>query len=170
MGVAEEIGDLISAVLREKGFDLVEIHYRKESARWVLRLFIDDLPRVPDEAGPNAACVKKGSAVTLDDCEYVSSLVGDLLDSSTVISGEYTLEVSSPGVNRLLRNEKDFLRFVGEKVKVSLYAPLSAGSIQKNFSGILAGCAGTEIEVDDVISGKVRLPLSSIAKAHLNII
>lgn len=110
------------------------------------------------------------NGVTLSDCEKVSDLIGALLDSSDFLRNSYLLEVSSPGINRSLKKESHFQQNIGKKVKISLYTPLSDESKQKNFSGILLGCKDQIIEVEDVVSGKTQIQLSSIHKAHLNLI
>lgn len=158
MSITDEIEKLIQPSLAENGFEVLEVQYRREAGQWILRIFIDHL--VP-------ALV---SSVTLDDCEKVSQLADGLIEGSALISGSYQLEVSSPGINRSLKKEAHFLRFIGQKIKVNLYAPLSELSKQKNFSGGLLNCQDQVIEIDDVISGKVKIPLSAIAKAHLNLI
>lgn len=167
MSIVDEIEKFIRPALSEKRFELVETQYRKESGNWVLRIFID---KVWDGTVMNSSVGMKGSGVTLDDCEKVSESVGSLLDSSGLLTDSYVLEVSSPGVNRPLKNESHFQRYVGEKVKIALYAPISDDSKQKNFSGVLLGCANQIVQVDDVVSGKVQIPISSIAKAHLDIL
>lgn len=166
MGIAEEIENLIRPVLSEQKFELVDIQYRKEPGGWILRLFID---KIIDSAIPDSE-KKTGSSVTLDDCEKVSDIIGSLLDQSVILNVPYNLEVSSPGINRPLKNEKDFKNHLNEKVRVSLYAPLSEQSKQKNFSGILISSENQMIEVEDVVSGKTQIPISAIAKANLDII
>ena len=164
MTMIEEIENFVRPILSENRFELVETHYRKEAGRWVLRLFID---KMRDPSWP-AEVTEDG--VTLGDCEKVSALVGDRLDSSQLIGDSYVLEVSSPGINRPLKNEAHFLDHIGEKVKVSLYSPLTPESRQRNFSGILMGCENQAIEVDDPVSGRVTIPLSAVAKANLDLI
>ena len=160
MSVAEEVEKLIGPVLAGNRFEIVETQYRREAGRWVLRIFVD-------KRGETA---EKPESVTLDDCERVSQIVGDFLDSTNVLTQSYTLEVSSPGINRPLKNEADFRRHVGQKVKVSLYTPLSGDSRQKNFSGVLLAFEEGAVQVEDIVSGATRIPLASIAKAHLNLI
>ena len=112
-----EIEQVLEPVLDQNHFELIETHYRREAGKWVLRLFIDKVP----EGG-----------VTLDDCSRVSDLAGDVLDAAQVLTGNYVLEVSSPGVNRLLKTEAHFNKAVGQSVKVSTTAPVSESSNQKN--------------------------------------
>ena len=97
----KKISYLVEPLIDEMGFELVDIEYLSERGRWVLRIYAD----------------KKGG-ITLDDCARVSRELGDFIDVKDVIQHEYVLEVSSPGLNRPLKKEKDFLRAVGKKVKV----------------------------------------------------
>ena len=159
IGLVEQIKCLIEPELFKKGFELVETVYRRESGSWILRLFID-------KQDP----LDKKSHVSLDDCEKISELVGMLLDTSEILIGSYTLEVSSPGINRPLKNEAHYLRFLGENVKVSIFSPISSSSNQRNFSGTLLNCKEKTIEIDDKTSGRVTIPLEQIAKANLDII
>ncbi len=112
----------------------------------------------------------KGSGITLDDCEKVTDFVGAVLDTSDLLTEAYVLEVSSPGINRPLKKEADYRRFIGQKAKISLYAPLSPDKNQKNFAGLLVQCSEGMIEIDDITSGRVKIPLASVAKANLDII
>lgn len=150
-----EIEQALEPVLAQNHFELIETQYLREAGKWVLRLFID---KIPD------------GGVTLDDCSRLSDLAGDVLDASQVLTGNYVLEVSSPGVNRLLKTEAHFNKAVGQSVKVSVYAPVSEGSNQKNFKGVLMGFQGGTLEVDDATSGRVSIPLSAVAKANLDLI
>jgi ribosome maturation factor RimP len=152
---------LIRPVLEQDRFDLVDTQYRREGGRWVLRIFIDRI---------QAEGKSKPAGITLDDCEKVSRTVGDLLDGSDAVTGAYTLEVSSPGVNRPLKRAEDFRRFVGQKVKVTLFSPLAESSKQRNFAGPLLKAGDQGIEVDDIVSGKTEIPIASIAKANLDLI
>jgi ribosome maturation factor RimP len=150
-----EIEKALDPALAQNHFELIETQYRLEDGKWVVRLFIDKIP----EGG-----------VTLEDCSKVSDLAGDVLDASQVLTGNYVLEVSSPGVNRLLKTEAHFNKAVGQRVKVSAHSPLSKESVQKNFKGVLMGFENGALEVDDATSGRVSIPLSAVAKANLDLI
>ena len=164
MPTVEDIERVVKPVLIENRFELIETHYRKEAGRWVLRLFIDKLPETGESLG------FRGSKVTLEDCEIVSAFVGDTLDASDLIGMSYVLEVSSPGINRPLKNEAHFRTAMGQNVKISLYAPLFENSNQKNFGGILAAAGHGTVELIDDTSGKVTIPIEKIAKARLDLI
>ncbi len=169
MSLSKEIQDFIDSKLKENGFELVDLDYRKEGGRWILRVFMDKLIS-PEETSPE---VKEGilkSGVTLEDCERMSETLGRWLDTTSFFMTPYVLEISSPGINRTLKREDQFLKFIGQNVKVSLYAPLSLESKQKNFAGKLVDCKNHSISVEDATSGLAQIPIESIAKAHLNII
>ena len=104
-------------VMEENGFELVDVEYVKEAGTWYLRAYID-----------------KPGGFTVDDCEMVSRKLGDLLDKEDFIDESYILEVSSPGLGRPLKKEKDFKRSLGEQVEIRLYKAVDR---QKEFVGAL---------------------------------
>lgn len=159
MDIAAQVESLLTPILAQNQFELVELQYRREAGGWVLRIFVDRV----------ALTGKKGAGVTLADCEKVSRIVGEVLDGADFLSASYNLEVSSPGINRALRTESHFKSHVGQPAKVSITAPLGA-SPQKNFTGKIVSCENQSVVLDDVVSGKVEIPISAIAKAHLNLI
>jgi ribosome maturation factor RimP len=148
--VSEEIGDRVRAmagpILFEEGIELVDIEYRRESRGWVLRLYLD----------------KKGG-ITLDDCTRISQEVGRSLDVEDLIQTPYTLEVSSPGLTRRLKTEKDFMKHEGSLIKVRTIRPMDN---RRQFKGKLLGVSenGIEIETDGRI---FQIPLSNVGKANL---
>jgi ribosome maturation factor RimP len=127
------------------GYELVDLDARV-GANGLLRLYIDQ------EAGIN-----------LEDCELVSRQIGAFLDVEEPMPGSYTLEVSSPGLDRPLRTAEHFTRFAGHEAKVRLATPLDG---RRNFRGRLLGVEKQQIliEVDGV---QWQLPLADIAAAHL---
>ncbi|GLB28215.1 ribosome maturation factor RimP [Lacrimispora amygdalina] len=104
-------------LMKENDFELVDVEYVKEAGNWYLRAYID----------------KKGG-ITVDDCEIISRKLGDWLDEKDFIADSYILEVSSPGLGRPLKKDKDFDRSIGEDVDIKLYKPLNK---QKDFTGTL---------------------------------
>ena len=108
---------LIAPILSENAFELVDVEYVKEAGTWYLRAYID-----------------KPGGITIDDCEKVSRALSDLLDEADYIQDSYILEVSSPGLGRPLKKDKDFARSIGENVEVK---PFAAIERQKEFSGEL---------------------------------
>ncbi|MCC8162146.1 MAG: ribosome maturation factor RimP [Lachnospiraceae bacterium] len=108
---------LLLPVMEERHFELVDVEFVKEAGTWYLRAYID-----------------KPGGITIDDCELVSRYLSDRLDEEDFIEESYILEVSSPGLGRPLKKEKDFLRSRGERVEVRLFRALDG---QKEFEGIL---------------------------------
>lgn len=98
-------------------FELVDVEYVKEAGNWYLRAYID-----------------KEGGISVDDCEIISRQLSDWLDEKDFISESYILEVSSPGLGRPLKKEKDFARSVGSEVELKLYRALNK---QKDFTGVL---------------------------------
>jgi len=128
------------------GYELWELEYSPGRGNGLLRLYIDA------EAG-----------ITVDDCERVSRAVSELLDVEDPIPGQYTLEVSSPGLDRPLRTAQQFARFVGETVYVEVAEAVEG---RRRFKGALTAADAATIEVD-VDGRRWALPLAGIRKAHL---
>lgn len=104
--------------MEENRFELVDVEYVKEGSNWYLRAYID-----------------KEGGIAIDDCECISRRLSDWLDKEDFISDSYILEVSSPGLGRPLKKEKDFARSLGKQVDIKLYR---AREKQKDFTGVLA--------------------------------
>jgi ribosome maturation factor RimP len=146
--IVERATAIANPFLQAEGMELVDIEYRREGRGWVLRLTID-----------------KEGGVTLEDCGRVSQEVGRSLDVEDFILSPYTLEVSSPGLTRSLKNQKDFLRYRNRTIKVKTLDPIES---RRQFKGKLLEVAenGIHLEAD----GKIfQIPLSNIAKANLEI-
>ena len=114
--VETKVESLMEEILTGSDFELVDVEYVKERD-WYLRIFVD-----------------KVGGIDLDDCKVLSEKLGELLDKENVIDGAYILEMSSPGLDRVLKKDKDFVREAGKKVDVTLYAPIDG---KKNFTGVL---------------------------------
>lgn len=108
---------LLESLIKDNKFELVDVEYVKEAGNWFLRVYID-----------------KEGGITIDDCELISRGLSDLLDEQDFISDSYILEVSSPGLGRQLKKDKDFARSIGEDVEIKLYRALNK---QKEIFGIL---------------------------------
>jgi ribosome maturation factor RimP len=127
----EDIAAEIALPIVEKcNFELVDVEYLKEGANWYLRVFID-----------------KEGGITIDDCQQVSEELSNELDKTDPIKQSYFLEVSSPGIDRPLKKEKDFEKFKGEQVDVKLFQPLDG---RKIYEGELIGLN------DNIISIKIK--------------
>jgi len=135
-------------ILSNEGMELVEIEYRRESKGWVLRLYIDN------ERG-----------VTLDDCTRISQEIGRNLDVEDFISNAYTLEVSSPGLARPLKKEKDFMKYRNHVIRVKTFDPIGK---RRQFKGKLLGLSENRIEIE-IDRDTFQIPLSNVAKANLEI-
>ncbi len=126
--------ELVLPIIRENDFELVDVEYVKEGANWYLRVYAD----------------KKGG-ISIDDCVLISRALEKKLDEEDFISDAYILEVSSPGLGRPLKKEKDFKRSLGEKVECKLFKAVNK---QKEFEGILKDYTEEEITLD--IDGEDR--------------
>lgn len=108
---------LIEPIMKENNFELVDVEYVKEVGNWYLRVYVD-----------------KEGGITIDDCELVSRAFSEILDEKDYIEDAYIFEVSSPGLGRQLKKDKDFNRSIGEEVEIKLYKTIDK---RKEFSGIL---------------------------------
>ena len=145
----DELLRLLEPRVEALGFELIEIEYAREGRGGVLRLFIDRRT--------------EGSGITVDDCAQVSHAVSQVLESEDPIKGQYTLEVSSPGFDRILRTRAHFERFVGERVWVELKLPIDG---RRRFVGVLKSILDDTIVVE-VDGGAQSLPFDRIGKARL---
>ena len=141
----EEIAQRLLAGQEE--IELVDVEYVKERD-WYLRVYID-----------------KAGGIEIDDCQALSEQLEKVLDEQDFIKESYMLEVSSPGLDRVLRKPRDFVRERGKTVDVSLFAPLD-GTKEKSFSGVLEGFDETEKSVK--VAGRL-LPLEKISQIRLHI-
>ncbi|HIT90076.1 MAG TPA: ribosome maturation factor RimP [Candidatus Merdenecus merdavium] len=116
---------LITPLILEHQFELVDIEYIKEAGTWYLRIYLD-----------------KEGGITIDDCETISRAYSELVDEDDFIEEAYILEVSSPGLGRPLKKEKDFKRSIGEEVEVRTYKAVDK---QKEFIGILKAYDGDTV-------------------------
>lgn len=133
--------------LQPLGFELVEAELGRQGGDWLVRLFID-----------------KANGVTIDDCAAVSRAVAPLLDDPAFLNGLYVLEVSSPGFDRPVRKPDDFVRFAGERIKVSTIAAVAG---RKRFTGVLKGFSDGMVSLD--CSGEpVEIHIENVHRANLD--
>lgn len=122
--------EILLPVVEEYGFELVDVEYVKEGSTWYLRAYID-----------------KPGGITINDCETVSRRLSDILDEKDYIDESYIMEVSSPGLGRPLKKEKDFRRSIGREVEIKTYRMIDK---TKDFTGVLkeydAGMVTVELE------------------------
>ncbi len=144
--VSQSFMGLIEPVLIIEWLELVDVEYKKEGKNWVLRIFID-----------------KEGGVTVADCQKVSHLTGDLIEVEETIATPYSLEVSSPGLDRVLKREKDFLKFKGRQIRLHSLSPIDN---RRKFTGILADFKDQTVflELDGKLLG---IPLRQVGKANL---
>jgi ribosome maturation factor RimP len=147
--VEPRVREIAERAARERGVELVHVEFAGGARSPVVRVFID-----------------KPGGVTHEDCSEVSRHVGTVLDVEDFIPGTYTLEVSSPGLERGLYSREDFERFKGRLAKMK---SRSAVNGQRNFRGRIVGVEGEDVLFDDKTSGRVRVPVSEIVKANLEI-
>jgi ribosome maturation factor RimP len=148
MSKSNEVEKLLSAIAGENNIEIVDVQYVKENGNWVLRIFID----------------KEDSRVTMSDCEKFSYIFSEILDKSDILQDSYILEVSSPGLNRLLKQEKNFKRFIGSKVRIQTHNSINN---QKFFLGQLLNFNNDIITIDDITNGVIDINFTDIKKANL---
>ena len=144
----DQIEQIAAPVLAEHGAELVDVIFAHEQGQWVLRFFLD-----------------KEGGITLDDCARISDHLGQNLDAADIIRQAYTLEVSSPGINRVLKKESDYQRFLGERVDITMYAPLNG---RRHFRGTLQSVNSGVVLVQEAPDLSHALPLADVAKARLD--
>ncbi len=144
--VIREARALAAPLCESEGIELVHLEYQRESAGWIMRLYMD-----------------KPGGVTLDDCANISRQMNDLLDVHLEEVGPYNLEVTSPGPDRPLGKAQDYDKFKGNLVKIRTILPYEG---QKNFTGVLMGLSGEQVNLM-VGEETVRIMLKDISRARL---
>lgn len=144
--ILSDLWTMIEPVLEPDGIELVEVEYLLLGGSWTLRLYIDT---------PNG--------VTIDDCAMVSRQIGALLDMENPIDHRYNLEVSSPGINRVMRKLQDFERFSGRQARIRTTHKIDG---RKKFSGVLRGTLDTTVLME-LGNGVVEIDVENIEKAYL---
>jgi ribosome maturation factor RimP len=148
---------LLEPPIEAMGYELVDIEYAQAGRSGVLRIFIDG------QAGDATDAGERQVSITVDDCARVSHAVSEVLEIEDPIKGHYTLEVSSPGFDRILRKRAHFERFLGERIFAELKLPIDG---RRRFVGVLKSIAGDSIVVE--VDGQAHsLPLERIQKARL---
>jgi ribosome maturation factor RimP len=147
--VAERINGIAEQAAIDHGLELVHTEVAGPENNPILRVFID-----------------KPGGVTHDDCSEVSTQIGTVLDVEDFIHAAYTLEVSSPGIERGLYKLVDYERFAGSSAKIKTRVAISS---QRNFRGQIIGVASDLVVFDDRTSGRIEIPFGSIVKANLEV-
>lgn len=141
--IEDAVEVIVSELLVGSELELVAVEYVREKD-WYLRVFID-----------------KDGGVELDDCQDVSTRLEEILDEKDLIKGSYILEVSSPGLDRELKRDKDYQREMGKSIDVSLFAPLDGFKV---VTGELKAYDGISLTVDDKV-----IPMDKVAQVRLHI-
>ena len=144
--IYQSVADLIKPTLEGNGIELVDVEYKKTGRIWVLRVFID-----------------KNQGVTVHDCQELSREIEDLIEIHELIDDHYVLEVSSPGLDRPLRKDTDFLRNKGKRIQIKTYSPIN--NKKENAGTVIDFVNGTLFLEDkkDIL----KISLTEIAQAKL---
>lgn len=129
--IEKKIEDLLTEKIEDMGYELYDVEYAKEGKNYFLRIFIDN---------------DKG--INIDDCEKVNDGISDLLDEADYIKEQYFLEVSSPGIERVLKKDKHLDKNIGEEVNIKLFKKAENGN--KEYIGILKGYNNEKIILEDI--------------------
>mgnify|MGYP000895075919 CR=1 FL=1 len=146
----DKIWELAGPVAESEGTELIHVECIKMHSRWVVRLFLD-----------------KETGVTLDDCASVSNQLGDILDVHDLTRGPYTLEVSSPGPDRPISRDEDFLKYKGRRIRIRTSAKIDG---MKNFQGTLTDYTnedGEKIVRLEAAGTVYAIPKDQVIKANL---
>ena len=139
--------ELIQPLVDEKGFELVDVEFVKEGSEWYLRVYID-----------------KDGGISVNDCEEISRAFNEILDREDYISEQYIFEVSSPGLTRPLKKEKDYKRSIGKLVDVKLYKPVDKA---KEYTGVLSAFDENTVTLEGDNGDSYTLDRKNIAKISL---
>ena len=142
--IEEKVENLIRKNIEELGYELYDVEYVKEAKDYFLRIYIDS---------------KKG--IDLNDCEKVSNNITELLDKEDLIPEQYFLEVSSPGIERVLKKEKHLSDNIGNEVQIKLFKPFEG---QKQYKGILKGFDETKIKIVNQNEEQINIDRKNISQ------
>lgn len=142
--VEVRVEEIMNELISDTEYELVDVEYTMERD-WYLRIFVD-----------------KAGGIDLDDCQFLSEKLGAILDKEPLLKEAYILEVSSPGIDRVLKKDRDFIREAGKVVDVTLYAPLNG---KKNFTGTLEGRDKDFLKLQEF----EPLPREKVAQVRLHI-
>ena len=145
--VVDVVGDILTPFLQTKGLELIDVEFVKEGPYRYLRVTID-----------------RDTPITLDDCQVVSQYLNKRLDELDPIEEQYFLEVTSPGVERVLKKDKEFLKYSGSKVQLNLFQPYDG---QKIIIVNLVGLIEDNIVVEHEVMGKIEIAKSKVSLVKL---
>lgn len=141
--IEEKVESLIEPKVQELGYNLYDVEYVKEGKEYYLRVYID-----------------KDTGISLEDCELVSNNINELLDQADYIKEQYFLEVSSPGIERILKKDKHLKDNIGAKVQIKLFKPVNG---KKQYEGILKNFNESNIEIETA-SAKLEIERQNIGQ------
>jgi ribosome maturation factor RimP len=141
--IAATVKNLVESEIEKMNIDLIDVEYVKEGSRKYLRVYID-----------------KRGGVTIDDCEMVAKAIGPMIDELDPIQESYVFEVSSPGIDRPLKTEKDFKRYEGHLVEVRLYTQVEG---RKTYEGYLDGLYGDVLKITDEKSNVLEFDMKNVS-------
>ena len=156
--ITEVVAELAGGFLAENGYELYNTEYVKEGRDWFLRVYIDKAQAEPGE---------EQTYISTEDCEKVSRFLSEKLDEADPIEQNYYLEVSSPGLDRILTRPEHFQAVMGEEIELSLY---KARKGSKKLAGKLVSFDEENVTIAVVGEGEVSLPRKEIAKANLAVV
>lgn len=139
--------ELITPIIERMNFELVDVEYVKEGGTWYLRAYID-----------------KEGGITVNDCEAVAREMNEILDREDFVEDSYVFEVSSPGLGRPLKKEKDYIRSMGKEVEIRTYRAINR---EKEFYGILSAYDETTVTIEPEDGEKMTFEKSDIALIRL---
>ncbi len=148
MDIAKDVAAVAAPALAGEGFELVDVEWGRESTGWILRFYVD-----------------KAGGFSLEDCAAWNDRLGNLIEEAGLIGHPYSLEVSSPGLNRPLKKREDFQRFLGIECVIKTVEPLNN---QRNFHGKMTSLEGDTLMLLDRSSGLVGIPIGNILRAKLD--
>jgi ribosome maturation factor RimP len=149
-GTVERVRSVALRVTADRSFELVDVEMKRAAGNALVRLYVD-----------------KPGGIGLDDLQSVSEEVSAILDAEDPIEGHYTLEVSSPGLDRPLRAEEDYRRFAGKLAKVSSYEPVDG---RRQWIGRIVGCEGGIVTLElEKGQGLARVPLAKVSHGRLEV-
>jgi len=154
--VEERVQGIAARVAAGYGLEIFDVQYRREGGGMVLRVLID-------RPGPAASAEE---SVSVDDCAHISRDLSAIFDVEDVVPTSYTLEVSSPGLDRPLRGADDYIRFAGRHAKLVMREPVDG---QSYFKGLLGGVDGVHVLIDAEDGQRHRVPLAVITRANLEV-
>jgi ribosome maturation factor RimP len=158
----DQVRSLAERVAQTYGLEIFDVQFRRESVGWVLRVTIDRQGAADTEARPGSPA----DSVGVDDCRHVSNDLSALLDVEEAIDRAYTLEVTSPGLDRPLRHAGDYERFRGRLASLVTAEPVDG---QTHFRGRLQGIDGGDVVLSYDSGKQVRVPLGAVSRARLEV-